>query len=167
MLGKLIPVKKNLHFERTYAASRERVWTAWTQADELRQWWGPEKTFIPECTVDLRIGGVMRVVMEAGPEMGKYAGTRWPMEGTIIELAEGTRLVLDARSWTEGEEVGTTIRHITTLTLAEASGGGTEMTLAIAITEIGPEARMAAFGMKWGYKAQFDKLATRLSSAAA
>ena len=164
MLGKLIPVKKDLRFERTYAAPRDRVWHAWTDAAQLRQWWGPEKTFIPECDVDARIGGVMRIVMEADEGMGKYAGTRWPMEGTITELVEGARLVLDARSWTEGEEAATTVRHTTALSLADAPGGGTAMTLAITITEIGPEARMAAFGMKWGYKAQFDKLATLLAT---
>jgi hypothetical protein len=34
------------------------------------------------------------------------------------------------------------------------------MTLHIAITEIGPgfKARLAAFGMRWGYKSQLDAL---------
>lgn len=33
----------------------------------------------------------------------------------------------------------------------------------VAITAIGPKAKMAAFGMKWGYRAQLDALETLLS----
>lgn len=163
MLSKLVPVKKDLAFDRTYPAARDRVWAAWTRPELLTQWWGPEKTFIPECEVDLRIGGQFRIVMEADEGMGKYQGTRWPMEGTITEIDEGARLAFDARSWTEGEEEETTIRHANVLTLADGPGGTTVMTFRVTITEIGPGARLAAFGMKWGYKQQFEKLATQLS----
>lgn len=117
MLGKLIPVKKDLLFERTYAAPRSRVWEAWTRPELLKQWWGPEKTFIPECEVDLRI-----------------------------------------------EEAGTTIHHDNELTLADGPDGSTVMTLRVTITDIGPDARLAAFGMKWGYKQPFGKLAALLSA---
>lgn len=163
MLSKLLPVKKDLSFERTYTAPRERVWQAWTQADLLQQWWGPEKTFIPECEVDARVGGEIRIVMEADEGMGKYRGTRWPMVGTITDLDEGARMCFDARSWTEGEEEQTTIRHTNELTLADGPGGTTVMTLRVTITEIGSGAKLAAFGMKWGYKQQFEKLAVQLS----
>ncbi len=163
MLSKLVPVKKDLAFDRTYPAARDRVWSAWTRPELLTQWWGPEKTFIPECDVDLRIGGRFRIVMEADAGMGKYQGTRWPMDGAITELDEGVRLAFDARSWTEGEEAETTIHHSNVLTLADAPGGSTVMTFRVTITEIGPGARLAAFGMKWGYKQQFEKLASQLS----
>ncbi|MDX1449377.1 MAG: SRPBCC domain-containing protein, partial [Acidimicrobiia bacterium] len=110
--------KKEISFERHYAAPVEDVWRAWTDADQLRRWWGPEKTSIPECEVDLRVGGSMRIVTEAGEEMGKYAGTRWPLVGTFTVVEPRSRLVYDARSWTEGEEEGSTIHHSNDLTLA-------------------------------------------------
>lgn len=157
MILQLFKKTKELTFERTYAAPIDAVWSAWTQADRLRQWWGPEKTSVPECDIDPRVGGDLRIVMEAGPEMGKYQGTRWPMEGTFTHVEEPTRLTYEARSWTEGEEDGTTIRHTNDITLTEA-GGATRVALRITITEIGPKAKMAAFGMKWGYKQQLDKL---------
>jgi uncharacterized protein YndB with AHSA1/START domain len=94
-------------FKRTYAAPVADVWRAWTEPELLRQWWGPEKTTIEECEVDLRVGGRIRVVMEAGEEMGKYAGTRWPMEGTFTRVEQPHRLTYEATSWTEGEEGAT------------------------------------------------------------
>jgi len=37
------------------------------------------------------------------------------------------------------------------------------VTLHVLITEIGPKAKMAAFGMKWGYKSQLDALEKHLA----
>jgi len=157
MLLQMFKKQKELTFNRTYAAPIDAVWRAWTDADVLRQWWGPAKTTVPECEIDARVGGELRVVMEATSEMGKYAGTRWPMEATFTVVEPTSRLVYDARSWTEGEEAGTTIEHTNTIELSERDGT-TVVDLHIANTAIGPKAKMAAFGMKWGYKAQLDKL---------
>lgn len=154
--------KKELSFERTYPAPIETVWRAWTDADMLREWWGPEKTTVPECEVELRVGGTIRIVMEATAEMGKYGGTRWPMVGTFSLIEERSRVVYDARSWTEGEEEGTSIHHTNDLTLTE-DGDRTVVRLHVTISEIGPKAKMAAFGMKWGYKQQLDKLESLLA----
>ncbi len=156
--------KRELTFERTYAASIDAVWKAWTQPELLRQWWGPEKTTIPECEVDLRVGGRIYIVMEAGEAMGKYAGTRWPLEGTFTQIEQPHRLAYEARSWTEGEDTSY-IDHLTELELSE-DGDKTALDLRISINEIGPgvKAKLAAFGMKWGYKAQLAKLEALLTS---
>jgi uncharacterized protein YndB with AHSA1/START domain len=161
MIVQLFRKKKELGFERAYAAPIAAVWEAWTRPELLRQWWGPEKTTIPECEVDLRVGGRLRIVMEAGEGMGKYQGTRWPLEGTFTRIEPPRRLVYEARSWTEGEP-DSYIEHVTELELSE-DGDGTVVDLRIAIEEIGPGAKMAAFGMKWGYKAQLDKLEALLA----
>jgi uncharacterized protein YndB with AHSA1/START domain len=160
---KLFKKTKEITFDRTYDAPLTRVWQAWTEPDQLRQWWGPEKTTITDCDIDLRVGGTIRVVMEAGEGMGKYKGTRWPMEGTFTVIDPETQLVYDAESWTEGERETTTIEHTNDVVFSP-QGNGTQVRLTINITNIGPKAKMAAFGMKWGYKAQLDKLAKLLSS---
>jgi uncharacterized protein YndB with AHSA1/START domain len=165
MITQLFKKKKDLNFERTYEAPVEAVWAAWTEADKLREWWGPENTTIRECEIDLRVGGEIRIVMEAGEGMGKYQGTRWPLAGTFSRIEENARLIYDARSWTEGEEETTTIHHVNDLTLTERDGV-TVLQLHIAITSIGSGAKMAAFGMKWGYKQQLDTLDEFLSKAA-
>ena len=151
-------------FERTYDAPVADVWRAWTEPELLRQWWGPDKTSITECEVDLRVGGRLRIVMEAGAGMGRYAGTRWPMEGTFTRIEEPHHLAYQARSWTEGEE-GATIEHVNEVALTP-QGDRTVVDLRIHVTEIGSgvKARLAAYGMKWGYDAQLDKLDALLSS---
>lgn len=154
---------KNLDFERTYRAPIDTVWRAWTDPEILRQWWGPEKTVVPACRVDLRVGGEIYIVMEAGEAMGKYQGTQWPMAGTFTRVEESTGLSYDARSWTAGEEEATTIHHTNDVTLVERDGA-TTVQLHVTISKIGPKAKLAAFGMKWGYKAQLDKLEKYLSS---
>lgn len=165
MIMQLFKKQKELDFERSYPAPIAQVWQAWTQSEMLRQWWGPEKTTVPECEIDPRVGGTIYVVTEAGAEMGKYAGTRWPMEGTFTVVEENARLVYEARSWTEGDEEGSTIHHTNDLTLSEHEGI-TTVTLRVSITQIGPKARMASFGMKWGYEQQLDHLGELLSGDA-
>jgi uncharacterized protein YndB with AHSA1/START domain len=163
MILQLFRKKKELTFERTYAAPITAVWEAWTHPELLRQWWGPEKTTITDCDLDLRVGGRIYIVMEAGEGMGRYRGRRWPLEGTFTQIEEARRLAYEARSWTEGEQDTTTIEHVNELELTE-DGDKTMVNLRITINEIGPGAKMAAFGMKWGYKAQLDKLEAFLAS---
>lgn len=153
----LLKKKKEIVLERSYAAPVETVWQAWTEADRLRAWWGPDKTTVPECELDLRIGGRIYVVTEGGEEMGKYQGTRWPMEGQFTRIDENHGLTYDARSWQEGDEEGTTIHHTNDVTISP-DGDGTHVRLHVTITQIGPKAKLAAFGMKWGYKSQLDAL---------
>lgn len=166
MIQQLFSRKKDLSFERTYAAPVETVWRAWTDPDMVREWWGPDGTTVPECDIDLRVGGRIHIVTEAGDGMGKYAGTRWPMDGTFTVVEEHARLAYDARSWTEGEEDTSTIDHANDLTLT-AADGATTVSLRVSITKIGPKAKMAAFGMKWGYKQYLDNLEAHLSKRSA
>ncbi|MCM0621679.1 SRPBCC family protein [Nocardioides bruguierae] len=158
--------QKTFTLERTYGAAPAAVWRAWTEPDLLARWWGPEKTLVPECRVDCRVGGEIAIVMEAGPGMGKYAGTRWPMVGTFTEVDEPQRLVWSAESWTDGTREDTLIEHVNTVTMTEQDGG-THVRLDVVISSIGPKARMAAFGMKWGYKSQLGRLEGVLAPAAA
>lgn len=155
--------RRQIDFDRTYDAPLERVWQAWTDPELVRQWWGPEHTEVVECAIDLRVGGSIRIVMEAGEGMGKYQGTRWPMEGSFTTVTPHTRLQYDARSWTAGEEATTTIEHTNDIVLTPV-GDSTRVVLSIDISKIGPKAKMAAFGMKWGYKAQLDQLAELLAA---
>lgn len=160
MLLKMLKAKE-FDFERTYRAPLDTVWRAWTDPEMLRQWWGPEKTFVPECEIDPRVGGRIYVVMEAGEAMGKYQGTRWPMSGVFTCVDERVQLTYDARSWTEGSEDDTTIVHANDVTFSQRDGH-TTVRLDVTITQVGPKAKMAAFGMKFGYKAHLDKLGTFL-----
>lgn len=58
---------------RVMHAPRERVWKAWTVADELKQWWGPQGFKVHTCKVDLRPGGVFHYGMRM-PDGGEIWG---------------------------------------------------------------------------------------------
>ena len=47
--------------KRSFIAAPERVFDAWTQADQLTQWWGPAGVACPHAEVDLRVGGSYRI----------------------------------------------------------------------------------------------------------
>jgi uncharacterized protein YndB with AHSA1/START domain len=53
-----------LQMERTFAASAQAVFDAWTSEEVMRRWWHAGHDWeTPEATVDLRVGGEVRVVM--------------------------------------------------------------------------------------------------------
>ena len=148
---------KEVEFERTYNAPVEKVWQAWTSPEMLKQWWGPDNVTIPECEIDLRVGGRLYIVMEATEAMGEYKGTRWPMEAKFTAVEPNSKLVYEAKAWTEGDQEGTMLEQVQEIVFKEEAGK-TKMTLKVTLNKIGPKAGMAVEGMKWGFNQQFDKL---------
>ena len=148
---------KEIIFERTFDAPIDAVWEAWTDPTKLKSWWGPENVTIPECEVDLRVGGRFYIVMQATEGMGEYAGTRWPMEATFTTVEPTSKLSYAGKAWTEGHENTTEIEQSQELTLTEEDGK-TKLFLKATITKTGSDAGMAVQGMQYGYNQQLDKL---------
>ncbi|HEY5220673.1 MAG TPA: SRPBCC domain-containing protein [Candidatus Paceibacterota bacterium] len=150
---------KEVTFERTYDAPLEEVWQAWTDPKMIKQWWGPDNVTIPECEVELRVGGKIYIVMEAGEAMGSYKGTRWPMLGKFTVVEPKSKLSYDVHAWTEGHNDNgeTTIDQTTEMTLTEENGK-TKLNLKATIHKTGPGAKMAVEGMQGGFTQQFAKL---------
>ena len=154
---------KEVKIVRTYDAPLERVWRAWTDPKELVQWWGPDNVTIPECTVDLKVGGAFYIVMEAGEAMGPYKGTRWPMQAEFTVVEPNSKLAYTAQAWTEGAvKEDWLIDQTTEVTFMEA-GGKTKVEVRATIHKTGPKAGAAAEGMEYGFNQQLDKLAKFLS----
>lgn len=60
------PSDTTLQIKRTFAAPREKVFTAWTDPKELTRWFAPsDDCSIPVAEVDLRVGGRYRIQMTA------------------------------------------------------------------------------------------------------
>lgn len=57
---------------RTVNAPRERVWRAYSDADQLAQWWGPKGAAIRVLTLDFRPGGMFHYAMEFQPGQPIY-----------------------------------------------------------------------------------------------
>jgi uncharacterized protein YndB with AHSA1/START domain len=148
---------KEISFERTYDASPETVWRAWTTPEMVKQWWGPQNVTIPECEIDLRVGGKIYIVMEAGEAMGPFKGTKWPMLGEFTVVEPNSKLSYSARAWTEGQKDETTIDQTTELILTKENGK-TKLRLRAAVYQVGPGARMAIQGMQAGFTQHLEKL---------
>ena len=147
---------------RVFNASREEIWKAWTDPEMVKQWWGPNDVTIPECEIDLKVGGKIYIVMEAGEAMGPYKGTLWPMLGTITVLEPNSKLFYSATAWTEGQHEATEIEQTTEITMTEEDGKTTVHVRAV-ITKAGPAAGMAVQGMEHGFTQQLEKLNTYLA----
>ncbi len=50
---------------RRFAAPKARMWRAWTDADEVMRWWGPDGFTSPMCRMDFREGGTTLVSMRS------------------------------------------------------------------------------------------------------
>ena len=158
----MTPVKEVV-FERTFDAPLATVWQAWTDPKMIKQWWGPQGVVIPECEIELQVGGKVYIVMEAGEAMGPYKGTRWPMQGKFTVVEPNSKLAFTTRAWTEGQET-MTIDQLNELVLTEENGK-TKMTLKVTVTELGPGTEAAMQGMQAGFNQQFDKLGALLAHA--
>lgn len=150
-------MEKGITLERAYDASPKRVWKAWTDPKELKQWWGPDNVSIPKCEVDLRVGGTLHIVMEAGEAMGPYKGTKWPMRATFTVVEPNSRLSYAAQAWTEGQKEETMVDQTTEIIFTEENGK-TNVIVKAAIHKAGPKAGMAVQGMEYGFNQQLDKL---------
>jgi uncharacterized protein YndB with AHSA1/START domain len=53
----------SLVVSRTYPASVERVFKAWTDANQLGQWFAPTDDYTTQASVDLRVGHEYRIAM--------------------------------------------------------------------------------------------------------
>lgn len=149
--------KKELIMERVFDAPRDLVWKAWTDPEMIKEWWGPNDVTIPECEVDLRVGGKIYIMMEAGEAMGPYKGTRWPMLGKFTVVEPNTNLSYDVLAWTEGDKEETTIDQTTELKLAKENKK-TKLKVRAIVHKVGPKAQMAVEGMRYGFGQQLDKL---------
>lgn len=59
---------------RTLPAPRERVFEAWTQAEQVTCWWDPSGEPLKHCEIDLRPGGAFRFASQHAPDDQPFAG---------------------------------------------------------------------------------------------
>ncbi|MFC4440192.1 MULTISPECIES: SRPBCC family protein [Natrialbaceae] len=152
------PSEYNLIIERTFDAPRERVWEAWTNPEQVEQWWGPEGFTVPRCEMDVRPGGSFHIDMEA-PD-----GTIYPDEGEFHEVDEPERLVATSRAF-EDEDGDFQLEVRQTVTFADRDGR-TELTLEAEVITGTPEVADALEGMELGWSQSLDKLDAYVAQSA-
>lgn len=70
----------------TFAASRDRVWRAWTDAEAVKRWFGrPDDVDVPRVDMEARVGGRYRI---------EFAGTLGlaAIVGVFLEVSPPERL---------------------------------------------------------------------------
>jgi uncharacterized protein YndB with AHSA1/START domain len=147
-------VGKEYVITREYAAPRELVWRACTEAKHVAQWWGPRGFTAPVCEWDAQPGNKIYVVMRA-PN-----GTRYPMGGEFLEVVPPERLVTLAGALDEKGDLLFEFRH--TLTLAEQDGI-TKLTMHSQVVRvIAPDAAKYISGFEAGMTQSLERLGEHL-----
>eukprot|EP00762_Andalucia_godoyi_P003923 ANDGO_05722.mRNA.1 hypothetical protein len=84
---------RELVIERTVDAPPSSVFQAWSSAEQVKQWWGPDAFHVPLCNMDFRVGGVTHLCMEGLPDAGCYAGYRNWCGGMYREIVPNQKIV--------------------------------------------------------------------------
>jgi uncharacterized protein YndB with AHSA1/START domain len=154
---------------RVLSAPREQVFAAWTEADQLTQWWGPVGFALTVLKLEVRPGGIFHYQMDA---------SGFSMWGRFIyqEIEAPERLVW-VSSFADQQCAPThhpmaplwPLETLTTLTLAE-DGGLTTLTLRAVPANAGQaecETFRAGFvSMTQGFGATLNQLETHLERLA-
>jgi uncharacterized protein YndB with AHSA1/START domain len=141
---------QEIEITRVYDAPRELVWRAWTEPEELVQWWGPPgwSTPLETVTMEVRSGGDFRLVSVSDQ------GVEMPVVGVYREVLEPERLVLDEpaeHGWHEGAE--------SVVTFTDLGSGRTEVVIRATIQTTDEMRETAERGMR----ATFDRLGDHLA----
>lgn len=132
-------------FRRSFAASREDVFDAWTDPERIKQWWDPTGTPLADCAVDLRPGGSFRFVAASDHAP--------PFTGVYSDIERPARLVFDAMG-----AVGT-VR-------LEADAGTTRMTVTIRCPSAEHLEQFVKLGVDAGTDRTLDNLVAHVASVA-
>lgn len=89
--GEKIPAGEILSLRRTFSASQERVYAAWTDPKLLAQWWGPPGSVVKSVEIDLQVGGSYRIGFQ------HVEGTLIFVNGTYKEIQPPKKLVFSWR----------------------------------------------------------------------
>lgn len=150
-VAKPAPAKSNeLHLTRLYDAPVEAVWGAWTDPEQVAQWWGPRGFSLTTHSKDLRPGGHWHYTMH-GPD-----GTDYPNRTYYHEVQPREKLVYDHG----GYEDRPPLFRVTVLFSESDGKTRMDMTMSLATPEAAEEIRR--FIKKAGGEATWDRLAEYL-----
>jgi len=136
---------------RLFDAPRERVFAAWTRAEHLPHWFGPQGFRAHSCEADARPGGVFRLCVRS-PEGKDY----W-VRGSYRELVAPERLVI---ACTADDDKGIArLEEVIEVVFAER-GARTEVKLLAYARALNAEATRMLEGME----AMWAQTVTRLDS---
>ncbi len=135
---------------RVYDAPLQSVWEAWTNPEEVAQWWGPRGFTITHHSRDLRTGGHWHYTMH-GPDGTDYENTT-----QYLEVVPQQRLIYDHG----GHKDRPPLFRVTALFTERNGRTQLDMSMAFPTPEVAAE--MSAFIKKAGGEGTWDRLAEYL-----
>ena len=107
--------KTSLEIKRFINAPRARVYAAWTDPAQLKQWWGPESVRTRNFAADVRVGGKYRwdLINQEDEEMS--------CRGEYRELVPGRKVVFTWK-W-DDDEAWKNHDSVVTVDLSDRDGG--------------------------------------------
>ncbi|GGH20151.1 ATPase [Paenibacillus segetis] len=154
-----------LILEREFNAPRELVFQAFTQAEHLKQWWGPRGWTIPVCHVDFREGGVWHYCMKCEDKnLGEFYGMESWGKAVYHEIVVPEKIVyVDYFSDAEGNVAEDMPQTLVTLTFVETDTGTKIINRGEYATPEGLK-QVMDMGMLQGITETWDRLVEHLES---
>jgi uncharacterized protein YndB with AHSA1/START domain len=141
---------KTVTFTRLLDAPPALVFPLWIEARHLAKWFAPRHFTVPECTVDARVGGEVRLTMRA-PD-----GTDYPMKAVFEQLVPNRLIV--TRNWAGFDAEGKPgFETVQTYGFA-AEGDKTRLTVKAEVIWMDARMAPAIAGMEPGWEQTLEKL---------
>jgi uncharacterized protein YndB with AHSA1/START domain len=141
--------RRSLTISRTFAASRELVFQAWSSAEHLKRWFCPAGYSVPDAHVEFRVGGAFNICMRS-----KEGRDHWT-KGHYAEIVPHSRLAIDMNAVdTEDRPL---FRAYTIVTLSD-EGGATRLEVTQNYTVFDALAAPMIEGASQGWSQTLDRL---------
>ncbi|GKU78900.1 SRPBCC domain-containing protein [Paenibacillus sp. L3-i20] len=150
---------KVIILEREFNASPELVFQAFTQAEHLKQWWGPNGWTIPVCNLDFRVGGAWHYCMKCEDKnQGDFYGMESWGKSVYQEIVAPEKIVyVDSFSDAEGNISKDMPSTIVTLSFIKTDRGTKVVNHAEYVTAESVE-QVLAMGMMQGITETWNRL---------
>lgn len=153
----------DLTVTRTFDVPVEQVWQAWTDAEYVKQWWGPAGFTAPIAAMDVREGGTSLVCMRTPDGHDLY--NTWTYQQVappkrlefVMGFADENGAAVDPAALGLPPDIPSTVRHV--VTFERVGAGGTALT----VTEFGYCLQQTVDISRLGLEQCLDKMAAALS----
>lgn len=147
-------MENKIIINRIFNAPVELVWQAWTTAENIAQWWGPEGFITKVKEHDFRTGGKWEYVMI------DKTGKEYPAIGMFKEIVK--HKIISSTDEFDGEHITSTISDFPKVklftTLFEDMGEQTKLTIIYDHVSIEEKDKHVKMGVISGWNTSLDKL---------
>ncbi len=169
LLAKASDTGRDVRLSRFFPASREALFRAWTDPQQIAHWWGRHDFTNPQCQFDAHPGGRLTIVMRSAE------GVDYPLHGRVSTIEAPRQLGLDfdlsayPAAWrqlvcsglpeSDAAQINTHQLH---LTFTEHDGG-TRLDLRLRFPTPAVRAAFVRHGLNEGWAEGLDSLAALLA----